>query len=68
LVKTLVECNDEPKEKIFRNMSKRAAILLKEDMEASKDVAVNEVKLSQEKIVEIIRKLTDNGEIVFAGV
>ncbi|MDR1072231.1 MAG: hypothetical protein LBL45_00950 [Treponema sp.] len=68
LAKAMVECNDETKEKIFKNISKRAARILKEDMEALNDVTVNEVKLSQEKIVEIINKLTNSGEIVFARV
>jgi hypothetical protein len=54
------------KEKIFRNMSKRAAEMLKEDMEFMGEIRISAVKGSQEKITDIIRHLEQTGEIVIA--
>jgi flagellar motor switch protein FliG len=65
LAKALLETNGETKEKIYKNMSKRAAGMLKEDMETLKDVNANDIKSSQANIVEIIRRLADHGEIIF---
>jgi flagellar motor switch protein FliG len=65
LAKALVDCNEETKEKIFKNMSKRPARILREDMDALKDITINEIKSSQESIVEIVKRLTESGEIVF---
>ena len=56
----------EVQEKIFRNMSKRAASLLKEEMEYMGPVGLKDVEETQQKIVSIIRKLEDQGEIVVA--
>jgi len=53
-------------DKIYRNMSKRAATLLKEDMEYMGPVRLKDVEESQQKIVSIIRKLEEQGEIVVA--
>jgi flagellar motor switch protein FliG len=59
---------DEPlKEKIFRNMSKRAAELLQDDIEAKGPVRVSEVEAAQKEILIIARKLADAGEIVLGG-
>jgi len=52
------------KEKVFRNMSPRAAQMLKEDMELMGPVRIIDVKESQEKIVQIIHHLEQTGEIV----
>jgi flagellar motor switch protein FliG len=56
----------EVQEKIFRNMSKRAAAMLKDDMEFMGPVRLKDVEESQQKIVSIIRHLEDQGEIVVA--
>jgi flagellar motor switch protein FliG len=53
-------------DKIFRNMSKRAAQMLKEDMEFMGPVRLKDVEEAQQKIVAIIRHLEDIGEIVVA--
>ena len=53
-------------EKIFRNMSKRAASLLSEDMDFMGPIRLRDVEEAQQKIVNIIRKLEDAGEIVVA--
>ncbi|MDR2808347.1 MAG: hypothetical protein LBB43_04985 [Spirochaetaceae bacterium] len=64
LAKAVVDCNEATQEKIFRNMSRRAAVILKEDMDAQKDISINEIKSSQENIVKVIKKLCDSGDIV----
>jgi len=51
------------KEKVFRNMSPRAAQMLKEDMELMGPVRIIDVKESQEKIVQVIHHLEQSGEI-----
>jgi flagellar motor switch protein FliG len=58
---------EEVKEKIFKNMSKRAAAMLKEDMEYMGPVPVNSVNEAQEKIIVIIRHLLDTGEIILTN-
>lgn len=54
------------REKIFRNMSKRAAEMVKEDMEYFGPLQKSQVKEAQNHIIEIIRRLEDAGEIVIA--
>lgn len=66
LAKALKAVDPEVQEKIFRNMSKRATQTLKEDMEYMGPLRVKEVEESQQKIVSIIRKLEEQGEIVVA--
>ncbi|GHV51614.1 hypothetical protein AGMMS49579_07300 [Spirochaetia bacterium] len=51
-------------EKIFSNMTKRASQMLKEDMECIGPVRINGVKESQEKILGVIRRLIEYGEIL----
>lgn len=66
LAKSLKAVDTEVQEKIFRNMSKRAANLLREDMEFMGPIRLKDVEDSQQKIVNIIRKLEEEGEIVVA--
>jgi len=66
LAKALKAVDTEVQDKIFRNMSKRAAALLKEDMEFMGPIRLRDVEEAQQKIVNIIRKLEDAGEIVVA--
>jgi flagellar motor switch protein FliG len=66
LAKALKAVDTEVQDKIFRNMSKRAASLLKEDMEFMGPIRIRDVEEAQQKIVNIIRKLEDAGEIVVA--
>jgi flagellar motor switch protein FliG len=66
LSKALKSVDAEVQDKIFRNMSKRAAQMLKEDMEFMGPVRLKDVEESQQKIVSIIRHLEDIGEIVVA--
>lgn len=55
--------NQEVQEKIFSNMSERASGMLKEDMEYAGPVKLKTVEESQQKVVAIIRKLEETGEI-----
>ncbi len=66
LAKSLKAVDTEVQEKIFRNMSKRAANLLREDMEFMGPIRLKDVEDAQQKIVNIIRKLEEDGEIVVA--
>jgi len=66
LAKALKGVDNEVQEKIFRNMSKRAASLLSEDMDFMGPIRLRDVEEAQQKIVNIIRKLEDAGEIVVA--
>ncbi len=66
LAVALKGASDELKEKIFRNMSKRAAQLLKDEMEYMGPVRVKDVEEAQQKIISVIRRLEEAGEIVIA--
>jgi flagellar motor switch protein FliG len=66
LAKALKSVDTEVQDKIFRNMSKRAAGMLKEDMEFMGPIRLKDVEEAQQKIVSIIRHLEDTGEIVVA--
>jgi len=66
LAKALRGVEAEVQDKIFRNMSKRAAALLKEEMEYMGPIRIKDVEEVQQKIVASIRKLEEQGEIVVA--
>ncbi|MEM0983803.1 MAG: flagellar motor switch protein FliG [Planctomycetota bacterium] len=59
--------SDELKQKIFSNMSERAAGLIQEDMEFMGPVKVSEVESSQQRIVDIVRRLEEAGEVMISG-
>ena len=63
----LKTASDELKQKIFKNMSERAAQLIQEDMQYMGPVRVSDVESAQQKIVDIVRRLEDSGEIIIAG-
>jgi len=54
---------DQLKEKIFSNMSKRAAEMLRDDLEAAAPAKLSEVEMAQKDILGIARKLADSGEL-----
>ena len=58
--------NEEVQNAIFNNLSKRLAQMIKEDMEFMGPVRMKDVEEAQQKIVNIIRKLEDSGEIVIS--
>lgn len=55
------------KEKIFKNMSKRASEMLREDLEAKGPVRLSEVEAAQKEILAIARRMAETGEIVLGG-
>jgi len=57
----------ELRDKFLSNMSQRAADLLREDLESRGPVRVSEVETEQKKILQIVRRLSDAGEIVISG-
>ncbi len=63
----LKTASEELKNKIFKNMSERAAQLIQEDMQYMGPVRVSDVEQAQQKIVDIVRRLEDAGEIIIAG-
>ena len=67
LALALKTASDELKQKIFKNMSERAAQLIAEDMQYMGPVRVSDVEAAQQKIVDIVRRLEDAGEIIIAG-
>ena len=64
---SLKTASDELKQKIFKNMSERAAQLIQEDMQYMGPVRVSDVEAAQQKIVDVVRRLEDAGEIIIAG-
>jgi len=58
---------DEIKEKIFRNISSRAAEMIKEDLEVMGPVRLSDVEKAQGEIIKIVRRLEEEGKVVLAG-
>ncbi|AMD02707.1 Flagellar motor switch protein FliG [Halomonas chromatireducens] len=54
-------------EKFLRNMSRRAADLMREDMEARGPIRVSQVEAEQKSILQVVRRLADSGDIVLSG-
>ena len=67
LVRALKTASEELKEKIFSNLSERAADMLKEDMEVVGAVRLKEVEDSQQNIIRIAKRLEADGKIVLAS-
>ncbi len=67
LVVALKGAEPELQEKIFSNMSKRAAELLRDDLEAKGPMRVSDVEEAQKQIVQTVRKLADDGTIMIGG-
>ncbi len=59
--------DDALKEKIFSNMSKRAAEMLRDDLEAAPPTRLSEVEAAQKDILSIAKKLADSGELSLGG-
>ncbi|MEJ5257614.1 MAG: flagellar motor switch protein FliG [Fervidobacterium sp.] len=66
LAVALKGASEELKNKIFNNMSKRAQQLLKDELEFMGPVRVKDVEEAQQKIINVIRRLEEAGEIVIA--
>ena len=67
LILALKGSSPELREKIFKNMSQRAAEMLKEDLEAKGPVRLSEVEGEQKEILKTARRLADEGQIVLGG-
>ncbi|UTF60795.1 flagellar motor switch protein FliG [Gilvimarinus sp. DA14] len=67
LIIALKGADTDLQEKIFKNMSKRAAELLRDDLEVKGPVRVSEVEAAQKEILTTARRMADAGEIVLGG-
>lgn len=67
LIVALKGTSDEMKEKFLKNMSSRAADMMREDMESRGPVKLSEVEGQQKQILQIVRRLADEGQIMLAG-
>jgi flagellar motor switch protein FliG len=67
LIVALKGSSEDLREKIFKNMSQRAAEMLRDDLEAKGPVRVSEVEAEQKEILKIVRRLADEGQIVLGG-
>ncbi len=66
LIVALKGAKDEMKEKFFRNMSQRAADMMREDLEAKGPVRLSEVEKQQKEILQIVRRMADEGLITLS--
>ena len=67
LVIALKGAKPEMREKIFKNMSTRAAETLREDLESRGPVRVSDVESEQRELLKTVRRLSDEGQIVLGG-
>jgi len=67
LVIALKGADEEVKDKIFKNMSKRAAELLQDDLETKGPVKVSEVESAQKDIISVARRMAEAGELILGG-
>lgn len=67
LIIALKGASPELRDKVFRNMSSRAAETLKEDLDSRGPVRLSEVEGEQKEMLKIVRRLVDEGQIVLAG-
>ena len=67
LAVSLKAASEEVKQKIFRNMSERAADMLREEIEDMGPVRIKEVEDAQQKITRIIQDMKEKGEVVISG-
>lgn len=67
LLKAIKGADEELKNKITANMSKRAAEMLVDDLEAMGPVRISEVETAQKEILSVARRLADSGEIMLGG-
>ena len=67
LIVALKGASEDLREKVFKNMSQRAAETLREELESKGPVRLSEVENEQKEILKIVRRLTDEGQIAVAG-
>jgi flagellar motor switch protein FliG len=67
LIIALKGATPEIREKIFKNMSSRAAETLREDLDSRGPVKLSEVETEQKEMLKIVRRLADEGQITLAS-
>jgi len=67
LILALKGADEQLKEKIFTNMSKRAAEMLRDDLESKGPVRLSDVEVAQKEILSIARRMSESGEISLGG-
>jgi flagellar motor switch protein FliG len=67
LIIALKGSSPELREKIFKNMSQRAAEMLREDLESKGPVRLSEVENEQKEILKVARRLAEEGQIQLGG-
>ena len=67
LIVALKGASQELRDKIFKNMSQRAAEMLRDDLEAKGPVRVAEVEAEQKEILKVLRRMGDEGQVVIGG-
>lgn len=67
LITALKGATENMREKVFKNMSSRAAEMLRDDLETKGPVKLSEVEAQQKQILQIIRRLADEGQIMLGG-
>jgi flagellar motor switch protein FliG len=67
LVLALKTVSDALKSKIYKNLSRRAAEMLKDDLESAGPVKLSEVEKAQQNILRLVKKMEEEGKVVLAG-
>lgn len=67
LIVALKGASEELRELIFKNMSKRASEMMREDLEAKGPVRLSEVEANQKEILKIVRRLADEGQVALSS-
>ena len=67
LIIALKGTTEDLRNKIFKNMSQRAADMLKEDLEVKGPVRISEVEAEQKEILKVVRQLANDGQIAIGG-
>ena len=67
LALSLKLASEDLKEKIFKNMSTRAADLIREELEYMGPVRISDVEAAQQEVVELVRRLEESGDVVIQG-
>jgi flagellar motor switch protein FliG len=67
LIIALKGAGQDLREKIFKNMSQRAAEMMREDLESKGPVRLSEVEAQQKEILQIVRRLADEGQVILGA-
>jgi flagellar motor switch protein FliG len=67
LIIALKGASQDLREKIFKNMSQRAAEMMREDLESKGPVRLSEVEAQQKEILQIVRRLADEGQVILGA-